>query len=102
RFIDRLHFIESGQISIFIQKFATREEISVLGTGDYFGEMAVFSKDRRSASVMALTDATLLSVDKSAFLKLIGEDRQIGAKINAILARRNEELVLKERLLDTT
>lgn len=99
---DYIYFIQSGRVLIFIQKFTNREEISVLGPGEYFGEMAVFNKGKRAASVVALTDTALLSVAKPAFLGLLDTDRAIADKIDGILARRNEELVLKENLLDTT
>lgn len=99
---DYIYFIESGRVSIFITKFATEEEIKVLGPGDYFGEMAVFYKDRRTASARALADVTLLAVDKVAFRHLLGTEPSIAATINTILARRNEELMLKEMLIDST
>lgn len=99
---DYIYFIESGRVSIFIQKFTTQEEIATIGPGGYFGEMAVFYKDKRTASVAALTDTTLLSVDKNVFLELVKTERSIADKINAILARRNEELILKENLVDIT
>jgi hypothetical protein len=47
---DYIYFIESGRVSIFIQKFTVQEEIGVLGPGEYFGEMAFFYKDKRTAS----------------------------------------------------
>ncbi len=99
---DYIYFIESGRISIFIQKFTVQEEIGVLGPGEYFGEMAFFNKDRRTASAAALTDTVLLSVDKNAFLELVRTDKTIASKINNILAKRNEELLLKESLVDMT
>ncbi len=99
---DYVYFIESGQVSVFIQKFATQEEICMLGPGAYFGEMALFSKDRRNASVVALTDTFLLSVDKGAFLELIRTDQALAGKIHGIFARRNEELILRENLVDIT
>ena len=98
---DYIYFIESGQISIFIQKFTSRDEISILVPGEYFGEMAFFNKDKRSASAIALTDTSLLSIDKNAFQELLKTDRTIADKINTILATRNAELVLKETLLDS-
>ncbi len=99
---DNIYFIESGRVSVFIQKFTAQEEIGVLGPGEYFGEMAFFYKDRRTASVSALTDAILLSVDKTSFLGLVRSDRSIASKIGSILARRNEELILRESLVDIT
>lgn len=99
---DYIYFIESGRISIFIQKFTQQEELGILGPGEYFGEMAFFYKDKRTASAAALTDTTLLSVDKNLFLELVRTDRAIASKIKSILARRNEELILRESLVDIT
>ncbi len=99
---DYLYFIQSGQVSVFIQKFTSQEEIAVLGPGEYFGEMAFFYQDRRTASVVTLTDTTLLSVGKKEFLELVRTDRSIAGKIDKILAKRNEELILRENLVDIT
>lgn len=100
--VDYIYFIEEGNISIFILRFTTEQEICVLGPGDHFGEMAVFFKDRRTASARATTDTHLLTLDKSVFLELVGMNPGIAEKINSMLAQRNEELVLKESLMDTT
>jgi CRP-like cAMP-binding protein len=99
---DYIYFIESGRVSVFIQKFTVQEEIGMLGPGEYFGEMAFFYKDKRTASVAALTDTTLLSVGKNVFLELIRTDKAVASKIGSILARRNEELILRESLVDIT
>ena len=99
---DYVYFVESGQVSVFIQKFATQEEICVLGPGTYFGEMALFSKDKRNASVAAVTDTSLLSVPKDKFLKLTEVDQAFADRIQLIFARRNEELILRENLVDIT
>ncbi|MHB1300453.1 MAG: cyclic nucleotide-binding domain-containing protein [Burkholderiales bacterium] len=95
---DHIYFIESGYVSIFIEKFTSREEISSLGPGDYFGEMAFFSGDRRSASAVALLDTTLVSIDKTAFLNLYDSDQDIAGRIDRIFAKRNEELSFREHL----
>lgn len=99
---DYIYFIESGRVSIFIQKFSRKEEIQTLGPGQYFGEMAVFFKDRRTASVMAVENSALLSIGKNEFLDLLKADLGLAEKINRSLARRNEELLLKEKLIDST
>ncbi len=99
---DYIYFIESGRISISVQKFTVKEEIGVLGPGEYFGEMAFFYKDKRTASATALTDAVLLRVGKKAFLQLIRSAGAIAFKIQNIIARRNGELLLRESLVDIT
>ena len=95
---DFIYFIESGNISIFIEKFTSREEIGSLGAGEYFGEMAFFSGGKRSASATALVDTTLVCVGKAAFLCLFESDRDFADKINQVFSKRNQDLSFKEHL----
>jgi CRP-like cAMP-binding protein len=96
---DYIYFIESGKVSIYIDKFAAQEEIHTLGPGDCFGEMAVFLNGKRTASATAIVDTTFMSVAKSDFLDLVQSDREVANSINALLAKRNEELILRETLI---
>ena len=97
---DYMYFIESGAVSIFIQKFTKQEEVKKLGPGEYFGEMAFFSSDKRSASAVTIVDTTLLCVDKKTFLELLHTDIELTEKINNIVAKRRHELALKENVVD--
>lgn len=99
---DSMYFIESGRVSIRIQKFADEEEIATLGPGEYFGEMAFFCNGERTATVVALIDVSLLRLEKNEFLNIMRTDRSISAKIYETLRRRKEELLLKENLIDIT
>lgn len=96
---DYIYFIESGNVSIFIEKFTHQEEINMLGPGDYFGEMAFFSGDKRSASASAKIDTMLISVDKNSFLNLFESDQEIADKINRVFTHRDRELSFKEHLV---
>lgn len=100
--VGSFYIIDSGYVSIFINKGAREEEISILGPGDYFGEMAIFNKNTRTASASALETTTVLSIDKDKFLDFIQSHPDISEKINRILAVRNEELALKENLSNVT
>ncbi|ETW02820.1 hypothetical protein H310_05304 [Aphanomyces invadans] len=49
------------------------EEVSRrLGSGDYFGEIALLSDEVRQATVTAARDTTVLVVDRSTFKRLLG------------------------------
>ena len=100
--VDSFYIIVKGRFSIFFDKQGKREDICVLGAGEYFGEMAIFNDTRRLASVVALEDAELLAIDKDVFLSFVKSHPIIAEKINNILSKRNEELVLRENLIDTT
>lgn len=93
--------IEDGEVTIFLQKFTSREEVAVLRAGDFFGEMAVLQGGTRSASAAARTDVTLLVADRQAFLALYKNDGRISGRINRAIASRYEQLVLKEKLVTT-
>lgn len=51
---DGMYFIEDGKISIQISQDGGEIEISQLGTGQYFGELALVTHRPRAASAYAL------------------------------------------------
>jgi CRP-like cAMP-binding protein len=99
---DLIYFIDSGRVSIFIDKFNSKEELEVMGPGSCFGEMAVFDNDRRTASAMTLEETQFSVLTKADFLALMVQDSNISHKIRSLLNKRNEELVLKEKMIAAT
>lgn len=95
-----IYFVESGLVSIFIEKFNSREEIQTLGPGDCFGEMAVFYDINRTASARAVEETVCIRIGKGDFLRLMQDNAEMADKIDRLLAARNEELVLREKLID--
>jgi len=98
---DYIYFIESGRVSIYIEKFTLKEEIHTLGPGDWFGEMAVFLNGKRTASAATVEDTVFSCVAKSEFLDLLRADNEFAANINSLLTKRNEELILRETLISS-
>lgn len=81
-----LYFLEKGVIEVFL-KFHT---FAVLHPGSYFGELAFFSTQPRTASVRCLHFAELISLDRSSLLNLVAQHpkaryslQQIQDRINA-------------------
>ncbi|PYN06228.1 MAG: hypothetical protein DME02_16675 [Candidatus Rokuibacteriota bacterium] len=68
---DEMFLVRSG--SLVISKAVTGRVEQVLarvGPGDFFGEMALFDRSPRSATIQADTDAVLLILDRPALTKL--------------------------------
>lgn len=63
------------------------ENVKSYSQGDYFGELALIKNEPRAASVVALTDCKLLSLDRSAFKRLLGPLEN--------LLKRNSEAYVK-------
>jgi len=97
---DYIYFIDAGTVSVFIEKFNTREEIQTLGPGAWLGEMALYHNNRRTACAAARDATQLLRVRKEKFLQLMAANAGLARKINDTLSQRAEELVLREKLLD--
>lgn len=99
---DCIYFIDSGKVSIYIDQFNSKEELQLLGSGTCFGEMAVFNSHTRTASAVTIEETTLNVLSSESFLDMIKSEKSISKKINDLLKTRNEELVLKEKLIDIT
>jgi len=97
---DFFYFVVSGRVSIFIDKFHTRDEIRLAQPGDWFGEMAMFNGDRRNANAATQTPTSCLTVSRQEFMALLGAEADLRDKILTIVNLRNEDLVMKEKLID--
>lgn len=70
---DGMYFIEEGTVSIRIEQEAGEVEISGLGKGQYFGELALVTHRPRAASAYAATDVKVAC----KFLSLDANNRYI-------------------------
>ena len=60
---DRLYVIYTGSVRISrIYQHMGEEALTVLGPGDFLGEMSFFNAERRSAQAVAQDDAQLLEI----------------------------------------
>lgn len=63
---DAMFFVASGKVEV-----ATGSEVVRLAEGSFFGEMALLTREPRSATVTALASTDLLVLDVDDFLKLL-------------------------------
>ncbi|MET0412289.1 MAG: serine/threonine-protein kinase [Polyangiaceae bacterium] len=95
---DAAFIITSGTCRVYRDVDSEQETLAVLGPGDVFGEMALLLDERRVASVEAVTNVTLLVLDKTTMTEGLGVGGWTGALVRA-LARRFHDLELKIRSL---
>lgn len=67
-------------------------KLGEIGTNEVFGAIAVFTAQRRTATVVALTDCILLAIPKSDFLELIAQQPQVCTGLLAEMASRISQL----------
>jgi CRP/FNR family transcriptional regulator len=77
---DEMFLVRAG--SIIVSKAVTGRVEQVLarnGPGDFFGEMALFDRSPRSATIQADTDATLLVLDRDSLAQLTADSPRAAA-----------------------
>ncbi len=95
---ESMYIIEEGMVEVSKalvmkwgrQDYQDRDKIlTKLSAEDHaiFGEVALFEQNRRTASVVALTDSVLLEIAKADFLRLAEENPRIGYKITRNIAQ---------------
>jgi HEAT repeat protein len=80
--------INNGEVSVRAGQGAAQREVARLKSGDFFGEMALFDDEPRSATCVAATPCTLLVLDRSRFYSLIEQLPQLGVAICRTLSQR--------------
>ncbi len=89
---DSMYEIQEGQVEVIQEKDGQEVQLAVLGKGDFFGEMAIFEREVRSATIRARGEVRALTVDKRTFLRRITEDPSIAFRIVERMSRRIREL----------
>ena len=68
---EKFYVIRTGRVRVLREDASMETEISVLQAGEYFGEMALFMNEPRSATVAALEETHLLVLSKGQFQSIL-------------------------------
>ena len=103
---DTLFVISGGKVKVSIVSEDGREVIlSILGIGDFFGEMSLLDGHPRSANVTTMQETELLMVRRADFLRLVQNTPQIAVKLLSVLAgrlRKTDRMIEGLALSDVT
>ena len=101
---DTLYIIRHGKVKVYVSEADGREvTLSILGPGEFFGELSLIDEAPRSASVVTLESTSLSLISKAAFQQCIKEHAEIAIKLLHVLCQRIRSLtesVKKLALLD--
>jgi CRP/FNR family cyclic AMP-dependent transcriptional regulator len=89
---DCMYVIQDGQAEVVVEKAGEEARLAELGEGDFFGEMAIFENEVRMATVRAVGQARVLTVDKKTFLQRIHEDPSLAYRMVQTMSRRIRDL----------
>ena len=89
---DCMYVIQEGKAEVLRETNGIEVQLAVLNEGDFFGEMAIFDHEVRSATVRAAGEVRVLTIDKRTFLRRITEDPSVAFRIVEKMSHRIREL----------
>ena len=89
---DCMYVIQDGQVEVVSNMGGQEIQLAKLGKNEFFGEMAIFEHEIRSATVRVLGTARILTVDHKNFLRRIHEDPSLAYRLMQVMSNRVRKL----------
>jgi CRP-like cAMP-binding protein len=87
-----MYVIQRGRVEIVRLDGGRELRVGLLEDGDFFGEMAIFEREQRSATARAVGEAYVLTVDRKTLLRRFKEDPTLAFHIMQTLCHRIRRL----------
>ncbi|HUS30126.1 MAG TPA: protein kinase [Kofleriaceae bacterium] len=84
---DEAYIITSGHCEAFREERGRKLSLRTLGPGEVFGEGALFAREPRNASIVAVDDVTAIVLTQQVLDRELGTDSWLGTFIRALTAR---------------
>jgi len=86
---ESMYVVQSGRVEVVQNtKDGGLQHLAYLEAGNFFGEMSVFEKEVRSATVRAAGEARVLKIDKKTLLRRIREDPLLAVNLLKTMSQR--------------
>jgi CRP-like cAMP-binding protein len=86
-----MFIVESGRLAVSAHgSVGQSQKLAVLEPGSAFGEISLLTGDPRTATVRALTEATLLEIDKATLLPVLRENPSIVGMLELTMQERRK------------
>ena len=89
---DCMYVVQAGQVEVVQEKDGKAVRLAIRGEGEFFGEIAIVEREVRMATVRALGEARILTIDKRTFLRRVHEDPSLAYRIVQRMSNRIREL----------
>ena len=89
---DCMYVIQEGEAEVLVERGGEEISLRIARAGEIIGEMAIFEREQRSATVRAKGEVRALTVDRKSFLKRINGDPSIAFRVVQTMSKRIREL----------
>jgi CRP-like cAMP-binding protein len=95
-----MYFVVAGQVVILYRSpEGADSQISIMESGDFFGEASLLTGEIRNASAVAQSRVDCYRLDKEGLEKVVGRRPELAEDMSVVMAHRQMELsIVRERL----
>jgi len=94
--------VHKGRVSVQVSENGRPRTVATLNEGDFFGEMALFTGEPRTANVLALEETEVLEIGHSAMKKVFDSNPDLVESLSFIMAERRQGLASQADSTATT
>jgi branched-chain amino acid transport system substrate-binding protein len=87
--------VHNGRVSIQITENGRARTVATLNEGDFFGEMALFTGEPRTANVVALEETEVLEIGHEAMKRVFETNPDLVESLSHIIAERRQVLTAR-------
>jgi small-conductance mechanosensitive channel/CRP-like cAMP-binding protein len=90
--------VHSGRVNVQISENGRARTVATLSEGAFFGEMALFTGEPRTASVVALEETEVLEIGHAAMKRVFDNNPDLVESLSHVIAERRQGLAATEEL----
>lgn len=87
-----MYVIQEGTLEVVREDGTTEVRVGILDAGDFFGEMSLFERETRAATVRALGQVRVLTVDRKTLMRRVHEDPSLAFNLLRTMCQRIRRL----------
>jgi len=87
--------VHNGRVSVQVNENGKPRTVATLTEGDFFGEMALFTGEPRTANIVALEETEVLEIRHDSMKQVFDANPELVASLSHIIAERRQVLATK-------
>ncbi len=93
--------VHNGRVCVQINDKGKLRTVATLNEGDFFGEMALFTGEPRTANVVALEETEVLEIGHKAMKQVFDTNPDLVESLSYIIVERRQGLAARTDTMDT-
>jgi len=94
--------VHKGRVRVQVSENGRARTVATLNEGDFFGEMALFTGEPRTANVLALEETEVLEIGHAAMKRVFDTNPDLVESLSFIMAERRQGLASQTDAADTS